>query len=228
MKKTLKIAAVFAAVTAILICLFYLLSFLFPNIFPPIGSTSEVEPADTTETVAPASMLAVDKSSCKPKLVVNATEYHYSMTGVKSNCANPEYTLSDSHGHSYTSTNGKFNTIQPNSSASYTITVTDTVTGDMSAPLTITGFKEMTPVDKVTSADLGSAIKSGDYDKISQVIKGKAIDSVKVSCNNPDFPYNRLDDVAIAVNLEGWKVSIAAISYDCLGRITSIKLNASK
>ena len=171
--------------------------------------------------------LVVSKSPVA--LVVKKSEYYYKVKTIKVKGISTGviYTLSDDFGHVYTSENGNFNNIkvQPNSSATYKLVATYALTGARSETV-LKGFYVKTPIsNKLTANELTAMIASGDYN--DSKLKGKTR-GVSISCSNPEFKPLTIAEACSKVLLEGWKVNVTSVNYNCLNEVTNISLSARK
>lgn len=181
-------------------------------------------PVETPVKPAPAPQnppLAALISNAKVKLVVDKNSYWYNVTGLRSNNEASErlqYVLRDKDGHTYESGTGKFTKVSANTSGKYTVVIRDLDSGLESTPKTIGGFGIQTPVTRISAAELEKFINTGDYDGCKDKLSGKLSDKPEIKGTKR----GTIQELFMAVNLEGRKVSVSSLEYDCLGRIMSI------
>lgn len=190
----------------------------------PINEPVIVEPAEVPVEPVPVPQnppLAALTSNAKVKLVVGKESYWYNVTGLRSNneaSANIEYVLKDGDGHIYASRDGRFTKVSANASGEYTVVIRDLDNGLESKSKTIGGFVGQTPVTRLSTAELEKLINTGDYDGCKAKLSGKLSDKPEIKGTGR----STIQELFMAVNLEGRKVSVVSLEYDCLGRITSI------
>lgn len=182
---------------------------------------------DTANPVAPELVV----SSARVSLSVGRTSYFYTVSGIRVN-GNSEgitYTMTDSFGHRYTSNNGTFNKVEPNSTGAYTVIAQDSTSGMSSETKTIRGFNTVEPVqNKLTASDLTSMISTGDYDGNKPKLDGKLAKKVSIYSSSSDYSRSTIQEVFMSAGLEGWDVTVTSLEYNCLGQVMGVNLNAKK
>lgn len=181
--------------------------------------------------------IELDLRRVKVNLAVGSTSYHYTVKGIQAKDAESgdvltetqvRFYLEDGNGHSYQSTDGTFNDVAPTSGGSYRIYAQDITTNKKTGAETINGFVIKTPIDRLSASELTSIFNTGDYASNSARLKSKCAPSVRIVNQTAGLAPNTYQEVFMAVDLEGWQVTVTALDYDCLGQITRITLRGEQ
>ena len=196
-----------------------------------IVSTSESlgETISEPEVVVTAPVLDITKVRISPN--IGRSSYYYSASGfsVEEETEGVTYVMTDNQGHTYSSEDGIFPQVEANNTGVYTVVAIVNATGKESEPKTIGGFNELKPIDnQLMATELTQLIQTGDYDGCRSRLDGKVRDKVAVRCSNADYQYNTLQEVFLSVGLDNWNVRVSSLDYDCLNRVISINLVATK
>ncbi len=185
----------------------------------------------TSTTVSlPIPKPVVNTSKVQVSLVVGYVSYSYSVRGIKveGEGGNYLYTLYDDV-NKYTSEDGTFRKVQANTTGSYFLTVENVDNRIVSEPIELKGFNKQIPIEnKVSARELTEMIGTGDWDGNRVKLQGRMRNQITINCSDPEFEKKTIQEVFMAVLLEGWLVEVTDVSYDSLGKLYAITLKASK
>jgi len=128
------------------------------------------------------------------------------------------YELSDKENHRYTSQDGQFEGVAPNSTGQYTLVVTDSGTGKNASRL-VKGFILQKEVTRLTEDQVAALFNTGNAGALS-AHKDQFVAKPKINCNQAGI--NTLSGVFQGVSMDGYTASVSNLEYDSLGRIVSM------
>ncbi|MBR4827007.1 MAG: hypothetical protein IKZ91_03890 [Bacteroidales bacterium] len=174
----------------------------------------EIEPAPAAEAVFEIA------SAGKP---VAVSEGMFKLSGIRVNGGSGDYkyVLSDKEGHKYESYNGTFGAVAANTNGYYGLKAVDMVTGKETNAKTVSGFKYIKPVEKLSAAEIAEIINSGSSDRLKPV-SDRISKNVKVSSNEPDV--KTLNSALMRVNMDNMRASVSNVQYDATGHVTSLTI----
>ena len=194
-----------------------------PPLPPPPGpDTIVVEPPKPVVDPKPV-VFPPDISTVKgvPELIVTKNKYYYKLNLKNLPGGNIEYTLSD-NSNTYSVLNGKFAQVAPNNTGQYRLVARDKDTGLKSEVKVIKGFNIKAPIEKMTIAEVNSAVATGDCDTYITPILNKCWRKKCVVRRGGEK--TSLNEIFTSVLL-GEAVRATNIEYNCLGYITLIEFN---
>lgn len=132
-----------------------------------------------------------------------------------------KYTLKDNEGHAYESLDGTFPEVQSNAKGTYVLKATETTTG-RTAQRSISGFKYVKPVEKLSAEELTALFNTGNGDNLEKV-KHRFVAKPKVHCNHSDV--TTLSAVFSRVWMDGMTATVSQVTYDATGKISAITVS---
>lgn len=163
-------------------------------------------------------LVSLQKKSSKPRLVVTNVDYSYTYVAKVTPAGVYTYTLSDAYGHTYTSADGKFSKVVANAEGTYELVVFSAEENAKSKPITVTGFKVRSKINKLTTAAATAAVRKGDYAKNKGAITSKMAKSCKIYRAGR---LTTLQEIFISADM-GNAPSAKNIQYNYLGQATRI------
>ena len=80
----------------------------------------------------------------------------------------------------------------------------------------------------MSARELTEMIGTSDWDGNRVKLQGRMRNQITINCSDPEFEKKTIQEVFMAVLLEGWLVEVTDVSYDSLGKLYAITLKARK
>jgi len=186
-------------------------------------------PKETPQAYEHASAVPVESATSEPQFEIDLSKKKIEAVGdgvfrlsgirIKGGSGNVKYTLRDGEGHYYESKDGTFPEVQSNAKGSYTLKATDMTTKETAKPKYLSGFKNLKPVERLSTAEIEAVLNSGNGDNLNS-IKGRLVAKPRVICDDPSV--TTMSAVITRVWMEGLKASVTNVKYDASGKVSSI------